>query len=69
MERISTQQIKQAVKDLTKQLRRPPTFNEIQEFFDLRSKAHARYYVMKGVESGALSIDDRRSPHWIEVTK
>lgn len=69
MERITTQQLKQAVKGLTGQLRRPPTFNEIRDFFGLRSKAHARYYVIKAVEAGALSIDDRRSPHWIEVLK
>jgi DNA-directed RNA polymerase specialized sigma subunit len=69
MERLTIKQVKDAVKKLTRQLKRPPTFNEIQEFFELNSKAHARYYVMKGVEAGALTIDDRRSPHWIEVVK
>ena len=69
MERLSTQQVKDAVKELTRKLKRPPTFNEVKDFFELGSKAHARYYVIKAVEAGVLSIDDRRSPHWIEGVK
>ena len=69
MELLTTKQILEAVRELTESLGRPPTFRDLESFFNLKSPSHARYYVRKAEEAGAVVVDDRRSPYWIEAAR
>lgn len=64
---IKPNQIKDAVKALTEQLGRAPTYHDITEHFGLRSPQHARYYIKQAAEAGLIAIDSERKPFWLRV--
>jgi hypothetical protein len=59
--------IRTAVEKLTEDLGKAPTYNDLSDYFCLRSSAHVRYYTKKAVDAGLICIDGDRQPHWIEV--
>ena len=66
---LTTKQIKEAVRQLTLDLGRSPTYQDLTDFFGLRSPQHARYYISKAEQSGAVRIDRQRQPHWLRVAE
>jgi len=64
---IKPAQIKDAIKKLTEQLGRAPTYHDVTDHFGLKSPQHARYYIKQAVEAGLVEIDAERQPHWLRV--
>tara|TARA_B100001173_G_scaffold305287_1_gene310476 strand:+ start:1285 stop:1491 length:207 start_codon:yes stop_codon:yes gene_type:complete len=65
--RITTQQIRDAVVEVSRDKGRPATYEDVQHYFGMSFPQHARYYVRLAVEAGLIKVDRERQPHWLEA--